>query len=68
MGKDERLITLHPPFLYGQNEIRFVCPYFIQGPMLLFSSPFLSFSVTVRALSDVTLSFSPVPKNELHAL
>ena len=38
-----------------------------QGPMLLFSSPFPSFSVTGRALSDQTGSFSLVPKNELHA-
>ena len=64
---NERLITLHLPFVYEQNELRFACPYFIQGLMLFFPSPFLSFLVTGRALSDQTGSCSLVPKNELHA-
>ena len=64
----ERLKTLHPPFVYEQNELKFVCPYFVQGPMLFFPSPFPTFSVTGRgALSDQTGSCSLVPKNELHA-
>ena len=33
----------------------------------LLNSPFPSFRVTGRALSDLTGSFSLVPKNELHA-
>ena len=54
--------TLHPKFVYEQNELRFVCPYFIQGLMLFFTSPFPSFSVTGRALSDQKGSCSLVPK------
>ena len=50
--RDERLNTLHLTFVYGQNELRFACPYFILGPMLLFPSCILSFSVTGRALSS----------------
>ena len=32
--RDKRLITLHLSFVYGQNEIKFACPYFILGLML----------------------------------
>ena len=58
---------LHLPFVYGQKEICLAHPYFIQGPMLIFPSPFPSLSVTGRTLSDQTKTFSLVPKNELHA-
>ena len=60
-------ITLHPPFVCEQNELRFECPYFIQGLLLFFPSPIPSLSVTGRALSDKTGSFSLVTKIELHA-
>ena len=67
-GKGEgsgRSNMLHPPVVYGQNKISLACPYFVDGPMLLFPSPFPSFPVTGRALSDQTVSFSLVPQNEL---
>ena len=41
-----KLNTLLPPFVYEQNELRFVCPYFVQRLMLFLPSLFLSFSVT----------------------
>ena len=39
---NERLITLHLPFVYERNELGFACPYFIKGLMLFFplSLPF----------------------------
>ena len=65
------------PFYQSQccsHIYQLICPskplhisYFVQGPMLFFPSPFPSLSVTGRALSDQTGSFSFVPKNELHA-
>ena len=62
----ERSNTLHPLFVYEQNEQRLACPYFVQRQMLFFPSQFPSFTVTGRALSDETGSCSLVPKNELH--
>ena len=46
-NKNERMNTLHLPFVYGQNELRFACPYFILGPMLLIPSRFLHFQSQV---------------------
>ena len=43
---------LNTPFIYGQNDLRFACPYFILGPMVFFPSLLLSFLVTGRALSS----------------
>ena len=42
--------------------------HFIRGLMLHFPSPFPSFLVTGKALSDETGSFSLVPKTELQGL
>ena len=66
LGRCRRSNMLLLPFVYGQNKLRFACPYFIQVPMLLFPSPFPSLSVTGRALSDQTGNISLVPRNELH--
>ena len=65
--KNGRSKAQHLPFVYGQNKICLARPYFILGPMLIFPSPFLSLSVTGRTLFDQVVSFSLVPKNELHA-
>ena len=45
-------ILLHALLQYSSSLIilRLACPYFILGPMLLFPSLLLSFSVTGRAL------------------
>ena len=42
---------LHLLFVWGQNKLKFACPYFILWLMLFFSSHLLSFLVTGRALS-----------------
>ena len=54
-------------YTYNCNILRFACPYFIPGPMLLFPS-LLLFSVTGKALSSKKVNLSLVPKSELHAL
>ena len=65
----KRLNTLHLPFVYGQNDLRFACPYFILGPMFFFPSLLFSFSVAGRALSSTRrTNLSLVLQNELHAL
>ena len=65
--RDERLNTQHLTFVYWQNELRFVSPYFILGLMLLFPSRLLSFSVTGRNGTPVQqVNLSLVPKSELH--
>ena len=38
-GASERSNTLHLLFVYGQNEIKFARPYFVQGPMLFSPLP-----------------------------
>ena len=60
--RDERLNKLHLPFVWGQNDLRFACPYFILELMLLFPSRLLSFLVKKARQSTSEHSFDNTSK------
>ena len=52
--RDERLNTQTCSFVWARNDLRFACPYFIPGPMLLFPSRLLSIFVTFNIICNIS--------------